>query len=60
MNRQLVVHLEDGSYVVRTYAPAGDQWTLVREAPANARSVAQATLNGDVVDLADAPSTVAG
>ena len=53
MTRQYVAHYPDGRYMVRTYEPdpAGTDWVLTRETPADARSVAQATLDGRVVDV---------
>lgn len=45
---QVVVAYPDSTYTVRTYVLRGDHWDLLREAPADPRSVAQATIDGRV------------
>ncbi len=42
---QRVIQQRDGSHIVRTYDLDG---VVVREVPASARDIAQATINGDL------------
>ena len=43
---QVVVAYPDSSYTVRTYVLRDGRWDLLRERPADPRSVAQATIDG--------------
>lgn len=43
---QVVVAYPDSSYTVRTYVLRDSHWDLLRERPADPRSVAQATIDG--------------
>lgn len=45
---QVVVAYPDSSYTVRTYVLRNGHWDLLREAPADPRSVARATRDGRV------------
>ena len=50
MTDQLVMRKRDGCYTVQTFEAQDGVRVLVKEAPANARSIAQATLAGDIYD----------
>lgn len=48
---QDVARYSDGRYTVRTYHVIDGLRHLIREVPADYRSIAQATLQGHVVDV---------
>jgi hypothetical protein len=47
---QLVVAFPDSGYKVRTYEGRDGKWVQVREVPASFRDIAQATLDGNVIE----------